>query len=70
MGLSAYPDLGTDEWNELASTYLYTFVGDGMPTDQWSKQYPTLNWLLSGQKKLDTAAKMAWPIADTATSVG
>lgn len=69
MGITTYPDIGTDEWNELASTHLYNF-SSGMPIDQWSKQYPTLNWLLSDKMSLDSSATMAWNIADTATSVG
>jgi len=69
MGITTYPDLGTDEWNELASTHIYNFT-KGMPVDQWSKPYPFLTWLLSAKRSLDSSAKMAWPIADTATSVG
>jgi hypothetical protein len=65
----AFPTIGTTEWNDLATAYLYDFTSK-MPKDQWSKQYPALQWLLNNKVVRPTAAKMAWPIEDTTSTLG
>lgn len=65
----ALPALGTTEWNEIASAYLYNYLARD-PRDQYYKKHPTLVHLRARQKTKHGGLKWAWPILDGSDAVG
>lgn len=65
----ALPALGTTEWNEIASAYLYNFL-ESDPRDQYYKKHPTLVHLRARQDVRHGGRKWAWPILDGSDAVG
>lgn len=65
----ALPALGSTEWNEVASTYLYNFLKRD-PRDQYFKKHPTLAHMRANQLTKDGGSRWAWPILDGSDAVG
>lgn len=65
----ALPALGTTEWSEIASAYLYGYLAKD-PRDQYYKKHPTLVHLRARQRTRHGGLKWAWPILDGSDAVG
>ena len=69
MAISAYPSVGTTEWNDLASAYFRKSIFN-TPRDNFYKKHPALVWFRKNQATQDTAAKWTWPVFNGNVSQG